>query len=335
MKQIKFNLFCIVLALSAIPMLVNAQAPQLINYQGNLIDNGTPVTGPVNITFSIFDVETAGTSLWTETQSGVNVANGVFQVLLGGAAAFPANLFTSDGDRFLEVSVGGTPLSPRYQFTSTAYALSAQMAEEVKPGEVVTSLNNLEDDVTLAAGSNVSITEAGNVITISSADVAPQPIMTRIHYNGSTTDNTITSPYELLRTIGSFTKVSADSDIEINWIDHVNIVGGGFVEFQVRINDLKDNGSASTSYENTSGGAAVVYAENSPVSVFTVFKNLPAGEHTVSIWNRGGGATSCTLNYVNFGHDVFVKEVFQTTGVPSTSNSPTVQNDNYEGGVEK
>jgi hypothetical protein len=168
MKQIKFNLFCIVLALSAIPMLVNAQAPQLINYQGNLIDSGTPVTGAVNITFSVFDVATAGTSLWTETQSGVNVANGVFQVLLGSATAFPANLFTSDGDRFLEVSVGGTPLSPRYQFTSTAYALSAQMAEEVKPGEVVTSLNNLEDDVTLAAGSNVSITEAGNVITIAS-----------------------------------------------------------------------------------------------------------------------------------------------------------------------
>ena len=335
MKQIKFNLFCIVLALSAIPMLVNAQAPHLINYQGNLIQNGTPVTGAVNITFSIFDVATAGTSLWTETQSGVNVANGVFQVLLGSAAAFPANLFTSDGDRFLEVSVGGTALSPRYQFTSAAYAISAQMAEEVKPGEVVTSLNNLEDDVTLAAGANVSISESGNVITISSTDVTPPPIMTRIHYNGSTTDNSIGGGYELLREIGTFTKVSAESDIEINWIDHVNIVGGGFVEFQIRIDDLKDNGSALTSYEATSGGSAVVYSENAAVSVFTIFKNLAAGNHTVSIWIRGGGATSCTMNYVNFGHDVFVKEVFQATGIPVTSNSPSLQNETYEGGVEK
>ncbi|MBL1212201.1 MAG: hypothetical protein HND52_02490 [Ignavibacteriae bacterium] len=168
MKQIIFNLFCIVLALAIIPTLVNAQAPQLINYQGNLIENGTPVNGAVDITFSVFDVATAGTSLWTETQSGVNVANGVFQVLLGSATAFPPNLFTVDGERYLEVSVGGTALTPRYQFTSTAYALSAQMAEEVKPGEVVTSLNNLEDDITLAAGSNVNITEAGNIITISS-----------------------------------------------------------------------------------------------------------------------------------------------------------------------
>jgi hypothetical protein len=168
MKQIRFNLFCIVLALALIPTIVNAQAPQLINYQGNLIENGTPVTGAVNITFSIFDVATAGTSLWTETQTGVNVANGVFQVLLGSATAFPQDLFTVDGDRFLEVSVGGTPLSPRYQFTSTAYALSAQMAEEVKPGEVVTSINNLEDDITLAAGENIDLSESGNTLTISS-----------------------------------------------------------------------------------------------------------------------------------------------------------------------
>jgi len=168
MKTYKINTYFIVLAFLIMPITMIAQAPQLINYQGSLQENGAPLTGEVNIIFSIFDAETEGNSLWTESQSGVNVTQGIFQVLLGSVTSFPADLFNNDGERFLEVSVDGTALTPRSKFTSVAYALTAQMAEEVKPGEVVKSINNIEDDITLTAGSNVSITSAGNEITISS-----------------------------------------------------------------------------------------------------------------------------------------------------------------------
>ena len=44
------------------------QAPQLINYQGNLNQDGGPANGTFNIAFSIYDSATEGTQLWTEQQ---------------------------------------------------------------------------------------------------------------------------------------------------------------------------------------------------------------------------------------------------------------------------
>ena len=52
------------------------RAPQLINYQGNLNQDGGPANGTFNITFSIYDSATDGTQLWTEQQSVLD--RGVF-----------------------------------------------------------------------------------------------------------------------------------------------------------------------------------------------------------------------------------------------------------------
>ena len=120
MKTYKINTYFIVLAFLIMPITMIAQAPQLINYQGSLQQDGAPLTGEVNIIFSIFDAETDGTNIWTETQEGVNVTNGVFQVLLGCVTAFPTDLFNNDGERFLEVNLDGTALTPRSRFTSVA-----------------------------------------------------------------------------------------------------------------------------------------------------------------------------------------------------------------------
>jgi hypothetical protein len=305
MKIYKINTYFFVLAFLIMPITMIAQAPQLINYQGSLQQDGEPLTGEVNIIFSIFDAETEGTNLWIEIQSGVNVTKGVFHVLLGSVTAFPADLFNNDGERFLEVSINGnTALTPRSKFTSVAYALTAQNADQ---------LNGFDE-----------------------SEFARSPILTRIHYNGSTSDNSITNTYEQLRIIGTFNKLSESSDIELTWIDHASVVGS-FVEFQIRIDDKKDDGSALNSYEGVSGGSAVVFEGSSPVSVFTIFKDLPVGEHIISIWIRGVSATSCILNVGNFGHDVFVREISQVTGAPGsgTLNNQSSNNNNYIGGVEK
>ena len=47
---------------------VLADVPQLISYQGKLHDNsGNPLTGQYEITFRIYESESAGAHLWTET----------------------------------------------------------------------------------------------------------------------------------------------------------------------------------------------------------------------------------------------------------------------------
>ena len=58
--------------------------PNTINYQGYLTDSiGNPLDGTVDMVFSIYDVDTGGSPLWTETQTGVVVTDGLFSVNLG------------------------------------------------------------------------------------------------------------------------------------------------------------------------------------------------------------------------------------------------------------
>lgn len=99
-----------------------AQVPQLINYQGQLTDgNGNPSNGTFTMIFRIFDVATAGTALYTETQT-VTVSGGVFNVLIGSVTPVPLTLFDSGTERYLEVTVNGTALTPRRRFGSVPYA---------------------------------------------------------------------------------------------------------------------------------------------------------------------------------------------------------------------
>ena len=96
--------------------------PSTLNYQGQLLVNGTPATGPVTIIFRMFDAATGGTELWTETDN-VTVTSGLFQTTLGDGTALPATLFTAQVP-WLEMEVNGTVLAPRTQFQSVPYALN-------------------------------------------------------------------------------------------------------------------------------------------------------------------------------------------------------------------
>src|SRR3989338_8833687 len=72
-----------------------AAIPRYINYQGKLTDaDDAPVTGDVSITVRIYDAETGGTALWTETQT-VTVTRGIFSILLGNTTALTGLDFNS------------------------------------------------------------------------------------------------------------------------------------------------------------------------------------------------------------------------------------------------
>ncbi len=115
--------------------------PQLMNYQGRLTDNGNPITGSVIITFSIYDVPTGGSPLWTETQN-VTVTNGIFNVLLGSANPLTPSVFSS-GETYLGIQIeGNSEVQPRQQFVSAAYAFFANNANTVNgqtPAEILAS----------------------------------------------------------------------------------------------------------------------------------------------------------------------------------------------------
>ena len=102
--------------------------PRLINYQGNLMQEGQPVEGPVDITFSLYDVAEGGTALWSEAQN-VTVMGGYYSVLLGSVTALPGDLFTA-AERYLGITIGTeAEMVPRIRIASVAYSLNADQLD--------------------------------------------------------------------------------------------------------------------------------------------------------------------------------------------------------------
>lgn len=165
-----------------------------ISYQGRLTDGGLAANGNYDMQFKLFDTLNVGSGVQTgdlKTQLAVSVANRLFSVTLDfGAAVFDG------GPRFLEISVktagaGGpySTLSPRQQVASIPYAIrslsagTAATANALVTGAGVASLNNLKDNVTLAAGANITITPNGNSLTLASAGVGGSGIWSVLNNN--------------------------------------------------------------------------------------------------------------------------------------------------------
>jgi hypothetical protein len=108
----------------------SASVPTFLTEQGRLFDDaGHPVSGSVNFTFAIYDVATAGTAKWSESQTLV-LDSGYFSAEIGGVAAFPAGLFdVAPGTLYLSVTVAGdTEILPRQPISSVPYARVANNA---------------------------------------------------------------------------------------------------------------------------------------------------------------------------------------------------------------
>jgi hypothetical protein len=110
---------------------VHAQGvTQPFTYQGFLREGGAPLNNPSqSMRFRIFDALTSGTMLWDSGALTVNVSNGLFTVQLNP----PASIWTG-ADRFLEIQVGTTTLTPRVRIGATPYANTATLLNMFQSG---------------------------------------------------------------------------------------------------------------------------------------------------------------------------------------------------------
>jgi hypothetical protein len=118
----------------------SAQAvPLQLGQQGRLLDSsGAAITGTQDVDFRIYDAQSGGSQLWTETLQ-VDFVNGYYAAILG--ANTESNPLDADvlslHPIYLEVEVDGTgPLSPRQSILSTPYAQMAGVAENLEGGTV-------------------------------------------------------------------------------------------------------------------------------------------------------------------------------------------------------
>ena len=116
----------LLLFLFCFPTLMRGQGTAF-TYQGRLNDGGTPANGSYDLTFSLFDSDSAGNQVGnTITNTAVGVSNGLFVTTLD----FGSGVF--DGARrWLEIGVSTNAddnfatLIPRQEVTATPYAIFA------------------------------------------------------------------------------------------------------------------------------------------------------------------------------------------------------------------
>jgi hypothetical protein len=109
-----------------------------VNYQGRLANSGgTPITqNGVSMQFAIYDAPTGGNLVWGSESHTVNVANGLFNVGLGSVTSGGIPTTVWNGDRYLQITVGGETLSPRELIRSVPIA---GMALTVPDGAITTA----------------------------------------------------------------------------------------------------------------------------------------------------------------------------------------------------
>lgn len=107
---------------------VHAAMPKTTNYQGYLTNTaGTPINGPVSMTFRLYAVVAGGAALWTETQT-INVGNGIYSAILG--SVNPLEL-TYSAQLWIGIQISpDAEMTPRQPLTSVPYALRADWAQD-------------------------------------------------------------------------------------------------------------------------------------------------------------------------------------------------------------
>ncbi len=138
----------------------SADVPDSINYQGKLTTaSGGCLNDTVQMTFTIYADESGTVSEWSETQTQVEVKDGIFNVLLGSVNPLPASIFDGSG-KYLGVQVESDPeMSPLKPMVTTAYAFRSEWADTA---EYASAAPAVPDDDWVINGDTI-YHEPGNV----------------------------------------------------------------------------------------------------------------------------------------------------------------------------
>lgn len=187
---------------------VKADVPQLINYQGLLLDaSGQPVTTPVSVDFSIYDVPSGGSPVWAETRTVQPDASGMFSINLGESNPIVQGVFAGP-ERWLGIRIPPDPeMIPRTRFTSVAYSYRVATVDGATGGVI-------SGDVAIQSNLDVN----GDILVTGKATIGPGHTNTGNYAFVAGANNTSSG---IGSTVGGGTANTASGELAI--------VGGGMM----------------------------------------------------------------------------------------------------------
>jgi hypothetical protein len=105
------------------------EVPGTLSFTARLVDDqsAAALTGSHDVIFSLFDADSAGHSVWTETHAVTADDDGMVFVELGDTTTLDGHVFDGS-DRWLEISVDGNVMAPRIAIDSVPYAVRSTAA---------------------------------------------------------------------------------------------------------------------------------------------------------------------------------------------------------------
>jgi hypothetical protein len=160
-----------------------AQIPRTLSYQGVLADTaGLPKPdGDYSFTFRMYASSAGGPPIWSEAKT-LHTKRGLFSTILGNITPIPDSV-RFDQQYWLGVQVAPDPeLSPRMQLASAGSSLNSVRADlaqtvpdnsitagKIAGGQVVKSINNLHDNLTMRGANGAAVTTNGDTITVTAS----------------------------------------------------------------------------------------------------------------------------------------------------------------------
>jgi hypothetical protein len=279
-------------AVVSLAFAAGAQTPELINYQGRLVDGTNLVQGAVPVVFRFFTAPAGGGAMYAETQT-VTVVDGLYATQIGQANPVPGALASAltNSPLYLELEVNGQALSPRERVAAVAYAL---LAESVRAGGITAAM--ISDGA--VTGAKIQTGAIGNDQISASAGISGSKVADVLLQDGSramtgalTVSNSLTVtgslalggqtrstwPAELPATAHVLSKTAVNS----------NLTAAGFM----LVNDLGESWTLATNAAAWSARDNLAVVSHDGKMWVLGGRPLIAGVYTNDVWFSTDGAS--------------------------------------------
>ena len=216
--------------------------PHSLTHQGRLLDDdGAPVTGDVELSYTIYDAADSGDVLWQDVLEISVDDTGFYTVVLGGEENPIDPVILSDGVGWLGVAVDQeAEMTPRISLTSVPFALRAQRAQSAAVADYA-GVAEFADEAATADSAD----HADSADTAGHADSADTAGHADSADHATTADSASTAGYADSADHAS----SADSATTADSADHADTAGHADSADTADFADVADHANTCTDAE--------------------------------------------------------------------------------------